>query len=217
MLRSFVENFGWRVFALIVAIILWATFVGSPEVTTSVSAPVEYRNMPQNLEVSSETPERVHLEVQGPSARLNSFDLSSITVAFDLSGVSRPGDQTLTIEPANVDLQPGLTLVRAIPAQIRLRFERRIDADVPVRARLLGSPHTGYRVVRQEVNPPTLHIIGPESHVRDVEYAETDPIDISNVVGTESFQVQTFVRNQYVRLVSSPAVRVTVTVENVKQ
>lgn len=217
MLRTFLENFGWRVFALVVAVILWATFVGSPELTTAVSAPVEYRNMPESLELSSEAPDRVHLEVQGPSARLNSFDLSNITVKFDLSGVTRAGDQTLTIEPYNVDLQPGLALVRAIPAQIRLRFEDRIGADIPVRVRLSGSPHPGYSVVRQDVSPPTLRIIGPESHVREVEYAETDPIDISSVVGEETFQVQTFVRNQYVRLMSSPGVRVTVAVEKNQQ
>jgi YbbR domain-containing protein len=217
MLRSFLDNFGWRVFALVVAIVLWATFVGGPELTTSVSAPVEYRNMPKNLEISSEAPERVYLEVQGPSARLNSFDLSNITVVFDLSGVDRPGDQTLTIESSNVDLQAGLKLVRAIPAQIRLRFENRIGADIPIRVRLSGSPHSGYKVAREEVNPPRLRIVGPESHVREVEFAETDPIDISSVVGMESFQVQTFVRNQYVRLVTSPRVRVTVTVEKVKQ
>ncbi|HWR51031.1 MAG TPA: CdaR family protein [Bryobacteraceae bacterium] len=216
MLRSFFHNFGWRVFALVIAIVLWATFVGSPELTTSVSAPVEYRNMPRGMEISSEAPERVYLEVQGPSARLNSFDLSNITVVFDLRSVNRTGDHTLTIESNNVDLQPGLTLVRAIPAQIRLRFERRVDADIPVRARLSGSPHAGYKVVRQEVNPPSLRIVGPESHVREVEYAETDPIDIANVLGTQSFQVQTFVRNPYVRLVSPPAVRVTVTVEKVQ-
>lgn len=213
MFRSLLENFGWRVFALVAAIVLWATFVGSPELTTSISAPVEYRHMPSQLEISSEVPERVYLEVQGPTARLHSYDLSNTTVVFDLSFVSQPGDHTVTITQRNVDLQPGLKLIRAIPAQIRLRFEHRIQSEVSVRARLTGSPRPGYYVRQESVDPPRLQIIGPESHVREVEYAETDPIDITNLIGTQTFEVQTFIRNQYVRLASSPAVRVTVTVE----
>lgn len=213
MLRSLLENFGWRLFALVAATVLWATFVGSPELTTSISAPVEFRKMPAGLEISSEVPDRVYLEVQGPTARLHSNNLSNLPVVFDLSFVNRPGEHTLTITQNNIDLQPGLKLVRAVPAQIRLRFERRMERDVPVRARLSGTPRAGYAVAHQQVEPPRLRIVGPESHVLEVDYAETDPIDVSNVVGTQSFAVQTFVRNPYVRLAASPSVRVTVSVE----
>jgi YbbR domain-containing protein len=207
------DNIGWRLFSVGAAVVLWITFVGSPELVRSVSAPIEFRRMPQELEISSEVPDNVYLEVRGPSARLHSVDLSGTTVVLDLGGVNRSGEHTFTITPANIDLQPGLDVVRAVPAQIRLNFERRITADVPVRVRLASSPPPGYRVVRQEVRPATLGIVGPESHVREVEHVETDPIDVSDAVGKREFRVGAFVRDQYVRLRSSAPVTVTVTLE----
>jgi YbbR domain-containing protein len=207
------DNLGWRLFSLVASVVLWITFVGSPELVRSVFAPIEFRRMPQLLEISSDVPKDVYVEVRGPSARLHSVDLSGATVIFDLASVTRPGEHTFTITPANIDLQPGLEVVRAVPAQIRLRFERRATAEVPVRVRLASGPPAGYRVVRRDVVPETVGIVGPESHVRTVDHVETDPVDISQAVGKRDFKVQTFVRDQYVRLRSSAPVTVSVTLE----
>jgi YbbR domain-containing protein len=207
------DNVGWRLFSLGAAVVLWMTFVGSPELVRSVFAPIEFRRMPEGLEISSEVPNDVYLEVRGPSARLHSGDLTGTTVVFDLGGVTSAGEHTFTITPANIDLQPGLELVRAVPAQIRLRFERRITADVPVRIRLASRPPPGYRVARQEARPSTVGIVGPESHIREIDHVETDAVDISQAVGRREFRVQTFVRDQYVRLRSTAPVTVTITLE----
>ncbi len=199
------------VISIVAATILWAAFVSSPAVVRSVSAPIEFRNMPRGFEISSAVPGTVYLELAGPAARLHTLDLSGVIVRLDLASVTSPGERTFTIQAGNVDVQPGVEVVRAVPAQIRLRFERKMTAQVPVQVRFGSAPPVGYHIVSQNVWPATVTIAGPESHVRDVDHAETDPIDLSQALEKQNFRVQTFVRDAYVRLQSSPAVTVSIT------
>ena len=216
MRRLLFENLGWKFLSLALAILLWFAIVGEPELATSVSAPVEYRNLPRELEISSDVLERIHLEVRGPSGKLQPSRMADTTVVLDLSSAAHPGERTFTISQRNVNLPAGVVLSRAVPAQLRLRLERRLSRAIPVQVRYAGPPPAGYRVVRQEVQPASVQVTGPESRVNQVEAAQTDAIDLSSVVGEASFQTQTFVGDPQVRLESSPAVSVKVVLERIR-
>ena len=135
-MRKLAQSVGWPLFALASAFALWLTFVGSPELVTSISVPVLYENMPSSLETVSVLPERVSLEIRGPAAGIGRVDRSSGGVVVNLAGVHQPGERTFTLERRNVDLPPGVHVARVIPGQLRLSFERRLEAQVPIRVRL---------------------------------------------------------------------------------
>ena len=119
MKRQVFVKLGWRLAALAVAFVLWLIFTGTPQVVTSISAPIEYQNIPQDLESMPELPRRVSLEISGPAARVHEADLTNRRVTINLEGVQHPGEWTFTIEGRNIDLPAGLHLVRAIPAHAR--------------------------------------------------------------------------------------------------
>jgi len=215
MLGRLTRNLGWKFLSLALAILLWYAIVGEPELATSVSAPIEYKNLPVELEMSSDVLDRVHLQVRGPSGKLHTTDLGNMSVVLDLASVHRPGERTFTIQQWNVNLPSGVTLSRAVPAQVRVRFETRVSREVPVRVRYSAQPPTGYRIARQQVEPPTVRVIGPESRVNHIEAVQTDPIDLSTVVGESRFEVHTYVADSQVRLDSSPEVRVRVILEKI--
>jgi hypothetical protein len=211
--RLLLDNFGWKALSLAIALALWVGFVASPQLVTSVSVPVGYRNMPPDLEMSLDTPERVLLELHGPSAKIQGFDAAHASVVLNLGSVHGPGQQTFAIGPENVRLPAGVTVERTIPSQLRIGFEAREKAAVSVRIRWAAPPPAGYRIRNQVVSPPTVTITGPASRIRQVAYAETDPIDLSHVVGKSEFHVHTFVADPQVRYLSSPVVAVIVTLE----
>jgi YbbR domain-containing protein len=213
MMRQLAAKVGWPLFSLAAAFVLWLTFTASPAVVISISAPVEYQNMPPDLETTTELPRHVYVEVQGASARLHEADLASRKVLLDLAGVHGPGERTFTIDRNSIDLPADIRMVRAIPAQIRLSFERSLRAYVPVKVRFSAPPPEGYRVVSEQIRPPQLQIVGPESRVKQIAFVETDPIDLSRSVGAVQFQVHTFLRDPQVRFVASPMVQVGITVE----
>ncbi len=215
ILRGVFSNIGWKLLSLLLAAGLWLAIVGEPEMASSVSAPIQYIHIPADYEISSDIPERVHLEVQGPTIRVQRMNVSGTAVVLDLSGVSRSGERTFTIDQRTLRLPSGVRLVRAVPSQLRIRFDRRASREVPVQVRFSGAPPDGYRLARSEPQPDTLKVVGPEGRVRRIDFAETDAIDLGAVLGTSEFHVHAFVDDARVRFDSSTLVTVKVVVERI--
>jgi YbbR domain-containing protein len=214
MIRKLLKNLGWKLLALSVAVLLWLAFASAPDVVTSLAAPLEFQRMPAGLELVSNLPERVHLQVQGSPGKLESSDLASIVVVLDLSGVQGPCQRTFTIDQHQTRLPLGVRLVRAVPGQLRLEFERRTSSQVPVRVRFSGRLPRGYHVRSFEAQPDRLTVVGPESRVAQVVAAETDPVELSPKPGEAEYPVNAFVREPQVRFTAPPLVRVRVTLES---
>lgn len=209
-----IENFGWKLLSLLLAAALWAFVASEPEMLTNVSVPIAYRNIPDDLEISSPPLTSITLELRGPSSELRAIGTSEFhpAVILDMSGV-HSGERTFLITDSNVRLPRGVQLIRAIPPEVRFQFERLATRNVPVVVRLAGEGQDGYTVATVQTNPATLEITGPASHVDGVRAAHTDPVDVGMVVGTAHFQVNAFLNDPMVRFISTPKVSVTVTMK----
>ena len=204
------DNFWWKLLALAIAFTIWVLVANEPELSTFTTVRVAYRNVPDDLEISSAPTETVTLELRGPAGEVRGVGESrSPAVVLDMSSV-QPGQRTFVIGDGNVSLARGVQLVRAIPSGIRFEFERRADRTIPVRARFTGEGANGYVVGRFTVSPNRIEVTGPASHVARVEAALTDPVDVSSAVGTFQLRVNAFVADSYVRFQSPPQVVVAV-------
>jgi hypothetical protein len=208
-----VGNIGWKLLSLALAFTIWAMVATEPELNTVTPVQLEYRNVPDGLEISSNPVSTVRLELRGPSVALRDLGANGIArpgIVLDMSGV-QPGQRTFTIDDGAVKLPRGVHLVRAIPSEVRFEFERTASRTIPVTVRFAGPGANGYVVARYEVTPSALRIAGPASHVRGIAAATTDPVDISTLAGSSEFRVNAFVNDDYVRFQSPSLVTVTVT------
>ena len=205
--QALVHNFWWRVLALVIAVSIWAVVASEPELSTFTTVPVEYRNLPDNLEMSSQPAETVTLELRGPSGELRGFgENRQPSAELDLSDIT-PGVHTFSIDSNDVRLVRGVRLVRAFPSQVRIEFDRRLTRSLPVKVRFTeGSAVTRYRVV-----PDELVVVGPARRVEKLEAALTDRVDVSSAGRTSEYHVNAFVDDAFVRFQSSSEVTVTVT------
>ncbi len=124
MKRLFLNNLGWKILSVAIAVALWFAMFGGPRYQTSVSAPVQFSHAPQDLEINADRPQVVTLEVRGPSRLLEWEDLSKIVVLLDLASVQKPGERVFSLTAGDVSLPAGVDFVRAVPSEIRLRFDR---------------------------------------------------------------------------------------------
>jgi YbbR domain-containing protein len=210
MRRLLLENLGWKLVSLAVAALLWFVVVGEPQYSVSINAPLEYSSIPRDLEISAGRPETVSVELEGPSGQLDPSHLAAVSLVLDLSSVSGPCERTFTLGASNLRLPSGVRFVRAVPSQVRLLFERRATRSVPVRVRFSGTGYYNRNVLSRSIEPDHLRVVGPESHVSAVEYAETDVIDLSGITGERTLRVGVFVNEPQVRFESSPEVNVKV-------
>lgn len=211
--RVLTRNFGWKLASLALSVFLWFTIVGEPSLVTTHAVPILYKNLPPDLLIGSDVADQIRVELRGPSRRLTSANLADLAVLLDLSTMSGPGERTFTLSDADLHLPEGVTFLRAVPSQLRVRFARLERKDVPVEVRIGEPPPDGYHVTRKEVTPDHLRIAGPETRVEQTENAQTDAIDLHAITGASEFHVSAFVVDPQVRLESSAMVTVRLTVE----
>lgn len=208
-LRLF-EDLPWKVASLAIAFSLWLAFSGSQELTTVMSTPIQYRNISQNLDLSSEMVETVHLHLRGPSSQLSRIKPEGVPLVIDLSQVKSPGERTYSLDSAAISLPAGVHLERAVPSQVRLRFELRASREVPVEVRTANLP-AGWRIFSLESTPDHLTVVGPESRVNRLARVTTDAIDLSQPTETPwETTVTVFAGDPQIGFGGAPSVRVRV-------
>jgi YbbR domain-containing protein len=206
------NNIGWKLLSLAAAFLLWFSVASEPELATLHAVPVEYKSIPDDLEISSDVREYVTLEMRGPAGRLLDVPDGRSAVILDFSSVHQPGERTFDVDSRNVSLPRGIHLVRVIPAQLTFTFERRVTREVPVEIHL-SQPHQGYTVVSNEAVPPNVVITGPASAVNRTASVITDPVDISGVVSNAQYRVNTHLIERLARYQTSSYVTVRVVVK----
>jgi len=208
------QNFGWKVLSLVIAVVLWELVATEPELSTFATVGVEYKNLSDDLEISSDPVGSVKLELRGPSGELRGLGNGGVhpELVLDMSGV-QPGERTFPITDQNVNLSRGVRLVRSIPPEVRFRFERQGTRAVRVVPRFTGEGRSGYDVATYSVAPGSMAIIGPASRVARVSAAFTDPVDVSSLVGSSDFRVNVFLEDPYVRFRGPAQVTVAVTMK----
>lgn len=115
MIRIITENWHYKVFAVALSTVFWFLIVDESELATAISAPVEYKNIPRDLEMTSDIDEKVRLEIRGPSGKLRPDLIDNTVIVIDLGSVQKAGEHTFSIRQSNTNLAPGISLDRAIP------------------------------------------------------------------------------------------------------
>ncbi len=207
------KNIAWKLGSLAVAVLLWMAVEVTPNVVTNHSAPILYRNLASDLMVTGDSPEAIHVELRGTAGQLTSSALADTVAVFDLSTVKAPGERTFTISDANLNLPPGVTFLRAVPSQFRVRIARMMAKEVPVQIQFSGALPSGYRISSQSVLPAALRIVGSENRISATTKVETDAIDLTGLTQPAEFHVDAFAADPQVRFESPSSVTVKLSIE----
>lgn len=122
--RLLFHNWWLKLLSLALAYALWALVTQSPVVETHISAMLELRQMPPGLRVSGEVPTRVHLHLRGPEPRLRALQPEEVAVVINLQEAAA-GNHRFTLDPSNVELPPGIEVVRILPQEVRFELVER--------------------------------------------------------------------------------------------
>lgn len=179
--QAFTYNLPLKLLSVLLAISLWL-FVnfGERDTEESLKVPLELRNIPAHLMITSPRVDFIDLRVSGPRALLGRIDRDRLSIAFDLSGI-RPGPAVFRVDPEALSLPRGAKVIRINPAQVTLELERVGHKAVPVHVRLTGRAPPGLEVTETKVSPETVQLSGPVSDLADVHAANTEAIELSGV------------------------------------
>ncbi len=210
--RYIAHNLGLKILAVIIALVLWASVTRDPVAEVAINVPIEFHNVPDNLEISSEVIPQAQIRVSGPARMVRDLAQTDIHPVIDLRGAT-PGEKTFDLTTRQIKLPRGVEFEQVVPTQLRLSFDRRLTREVDIKPRVTGTFASGYRILEAKVDPQRIEIVGPEHRVRSIESAVTDPVDATGVLGIATFQTNVYIADPLVRPVKPGPVKVTVTTE----
>jgi YbbR domain-containing protein len=172
------RHLGLKVVAIALATLLWLSVAGEHVVERIMRVPLEFRNIPVELEVVGDPPATVDVRLRGSSGLLSRLEGTDVVAVIDLS-TARPGSRLFHIRADEVRAPYGVEVAQVVPGTLAIELEKSAKRVVPVVPAVEGDPAPGYVVGRITSDPATVEIRGPESRVRRLAEAITEPVNIN--------------------------------------
>jgi YbbR domain-containing protein len=207
--RAFLHNFGLKIVSLLLAVGLWLAVARDPVAEVEMRVPIEFQNLPNNLEIDSANSTEVQVRVRGPERVIHQLQAADVHAEINLNTV-RSGERTFDLNSSQVHVPQDLEVVQIIPGQFHLSFDERVSRKIEVQPRVTGNFAGGRRVAQVIADPPNVTITGPRRRVEAVEAATTDPVDASGVMTRATFMTHAYVSDPLIQVAHPTSIRVTV-------
>jgi YbbR domain-containing protein len=212
MRRYVLHNLVLKLVSLGFAVSLWLAVSRDPIAEVALDVPIEFHNIPQNLDISSENIPQAQIRLRGPQRIVRGVRASDVYADIDLTNF-RPGERTFDLTARQIHVPSGLQVVQVIPSQLHLSFDAHVSREVEVHPRVIGTFAEGYRIKDILVEPAKVAISGPRKRVEAVEAALTDPLDVSGATDRVTLMRHAYVSDPVVQVANPEPVRVTIIME----
>jgi YbbR domain-containing protein len=203
------RNIGLKFLSICIAALLWLVVAGDRVVERALRVAVEYQNLPNGLEIVGDPLESVDVRLRGSSGTLGRLEAPDTSAVIDLRN-ARPGRRLFHLTSAQVKVPYGVEVVQVAPATLSIEFENSAVRVLQVRPSVEGRPAPGYEVVSVKSDPATVEVVGPESALRGLDEAMTEPISVANETRPVREVVTVGVADPSVRLRAPQTATVTV-------
>ena len=205
------RHIGLKLLSVALAALFWFLVSGEQIVERALRIPLEFTNLPAEIELVGDAPTVVDVRVRGSSGALNRAATSELVAVLDLR-TARPGQRLFNLTSGDVRTPFGIEVVRIAPSNVSIAFELPATKVVPVVPGVTGKPGEGYVVGTVTADPASVEVVGPSSAVSGLTAAITEPVSVAGATESVTETVNVGVAAPSVRLQSPASARVTVSV-----
>ena len=203
---------GLKIVSVALAVLLWMMVSSQrASVERGLRIPLELQNLPENLEMVEPPQEAVDVRVRGTADALGRIAPGDLVAAVDLS-TAQPGRRLFHLSPERVKAPFAVVVTQVTPSAVAIRFEPSATRIVPVVPSVEGEPAPGFIVGKISADPATVEIVGPESLLRRVTEAITEPLWVGSAKADVTSTVIVGVADEGVRLKSAKTAVVSVAI-----
>jgi YbbR domain-containing protein len=203
------RHFGLKVLSFAIAVMLWMVVSGDEIVERGLRVPLELQQLPAGVELTGEVPATVDVRVRGGSTALSRVSPTDVVAMLDLRS-AQPGRRVFPMTQDQVRVPFGVDVVQITPSAIAMVFETSASKQVPVAPAVEGRPAPGYVVGSMIAEPAAVDVVGPESAVKRLTEAVTEPVSVEGARDRVRATVRLGVVDAALRLKTSRAAVVTV-------
>jgi YbbR domain-containing protein len=172
------RHVGLKLLSVAIAVLLWMVIAGEETVERGLRVPLELQQFPPGLELLGDVPTTADVRVRGVSGTLSRISPGDIVAVLDLRG-ARAGERLFHLTPEQVRAPFGVEVVQVTPPTVAVVFEKAASRTVPIKPAIEGRPAAGYVLGTSTADPPTVEVTGPDSAVRRVTDALTEPVSVA--------------------------------------
>jgi len=174
---SFRHHLGLKFVSIALAALLWVAVSGEQTVERSLRIPLEFTNLPAQLEVVGDPPNVVDVRVRGSSGALNRIAAGELVAVLDLRS-ARAGQRLFHLGGDDVRTPFNVDVVQVNPSTVSMMFEPSGSKTVPVVPTVEGDPADGFVVGTVTAEPSTVEVLGPVSALARMTQAITEPVTV---------------------------------------
>ena len=173
------RNLGLKFLSTAIACLLWLLVAGERVVERVLRAPVEFQNLPAGLELVGIPPDTVEVRLRGSSGALSRMASGDMAAVLDLR-TARPGRRLFHVTATQINVPYGIEVVQVGPSTLTMEFEMTGFRTVPIEAVIEGKPADGFEVTKVTTEPQRVEVTGPESALKRLQNAVTEPVSVAN-------------------------------------
>jgi len=182
------SNLGPKIASFVLVFSLWLLSAGQQRAEIRLTVPLEFRNVPANMEISGEGANKVEVGIRGSRGMIFGINPDQVRAFVDLSqAVAGQNYFRLTVD--NIRAPLGMEITKISPSSIRLHLDAVKTRPVPIKARLTGKLPKPLSLKSVETEPAFVTLQGPESILAKIREVFTDPIDLSSILEDRRFTI----------------------------
>lgn len=166
--------------AFTLVLVLWGFIAGQQRAEMWLTVPLEYRNIPANMEIVGEWINKVEVGIRGPRGVISGVTQDQVRAHIDLLQSLR-GLNSVRLTTDNIRIPFGTEITKINPSSVRIRLEEVKTRSVRVKAHFIGKLAKSLRLGDVLIEPPSVVLQGPESLLAKVREVLTEPIDLSSM------------------------------------
>jgi YbbR domain-containing protein len=182
--RGIFANMGVKLFALVVAVVIWFSAISEQEDERNFIVPLEMANLADTLTVTGRVPDNVEISVRASRRDLLLMEFRKVAVSLNMHR-AEPGRFTQRLSVSDVVFPTGIEPFRVrivSPLMVDVTVEKLATRRSRVAVTLSGAlPNDQLLSAVPEAEPDWVLVTGPQSIVGRLDKVPTKSIDLSRV------------------------------------
>jgi diadenylate cyclase len=174
------SNLRPKLITVFLVLVSWLIVTAKQGGILTVTAPIKFHNLPDNLVLIKNSPEEIDVQVKIFSKLIPAPKQLDIVADVDLTNI-REGTNRVTLKNDDLQLPLGVVVSGISPSVVRVVAEKKVRKALQVRVTTKGRLPGGERLRKIKVDPSSVMAEGPEHVLSQIDSVATEEIDLAGV------------------------------------
>ena len=176
--RRIFSNLWPKLTTLLLVSVCWLIITAKQGGIVTVTAPINFRNLPDELVLVNSSPEQVEVQLKAVSGLIPSPKQLDVMADVNLAKV-RDGVNQLAIKGDDFQLPLGVKVTGINPSTVKVTVEKKVRKTLRIKVKTSGRLPVKQSSRKIKVEPSSVIAEGPEHAMTQLDSVETEDVDLS--------------------------------------